>query len=285
MSGIQEKKEYTAEEKAAYRQKKFDRYNTAYEEAANVISKGGEDKIKKATEENKSQAILYTFYFMQDRNATQDTKGVKISFGDNIRMYDILTKGKGHFLRVLNTKFNKESENKYHCGFFRRVNPDGNGFNEWNIYVSWKNREFKAKSEDDGFVQVGKKNHFEKKPFEKKPYVKKPFENKSLFKENDAKVNETQEEVQQGVQQGVQQNRYPRPFQGRGGRGGFHHRGPYMGGGRGYNGHQGRGGRGGFQPRAPQQQQFKAPTGPTWASKLKGGNGPLDKKEESQTHN
>ncbi len=275
MSANLEKKEYTAEEKAAYRQKKFDRYNAAYEEAANEISKGGEEKIKKAIEENKSQAILYTFYFMQDRNATQDTKGVKISFGDNIRMYDILTKGKGHFLKVLNAKFNKESENKYHCGFFRRVNPDGNGFNEWNIYVSWKNREFKAKSDDDGFVQVGKKQ----------PYEKKPYQKKSLFKMDEESAKESAQEQTNEVKTKPSHPHHP------GGRGGFHHHQGKPFAGRGRGGFQGRGGRGGFQGRGfagrgqyVKQKQFeqKAPTGPTWASKLKGGIGPLDKKEESQ---
>ncbi len=270
MSENQIKKEYTEEEKAAYRQKKFDRYNAAYEEAAIEISKDGESKIKKAVEENKSQAILYTFYFMQDRNATQDTKGVKIAFGDNIRMYDILTKGKGHFLRVLNGKFNKENETKYHCGFFRRVNPDGNGFNEWNVYVSWKNHEIKAKPENDGFVQVGKKQHFEKKPFEKKPFVKKPYV------ESDEGDKQQPQQVARQFNNGFHQGGRGRgrggfhPGGRGGGRGGFHHRGPHMG--RGYQG------RGNFQHH--QKPLFKAPSGPTWADKIKGGSGPLDKKEE-----
>ncbi len=284
MSQNQEKKEYTAEEKAAYRQMKFDRYNAAYEEAATEIAKGGEEKIKKAEEENKSQAILYTFYFMQDRNATKDTKGVKISFGDNVRMYDILTKGKGLFLSSLSKKFNKENEEKYRCGFFRRVNPDGNGFNEWNVYVSWKSRQFSAKpeSDNDGFVQVGKKGvekkPFEKKSFEKKPYEKKPIVKHSLFKEDEEKVKESEEkESQDNRPRHVHHHHHHYHggrgfqgrgvFQGRGGRGGFHHRGPFMGRGR-----------GGFQSK-PQQQPFKAPTGPTWANKIKGGAGPLDKKE------
>ncbi len=279
MSQIQEKKEYTAEEKAAYRQMKFDRYNAAYEEAANEIAKGGEEKIKKAIEDKKTQAILYTFYFMKDRDAKVDTKGVKIAFGDNIRMYDILTKGKGHFLRVLNAKFNKDNDSKYHCGFFRRVNPDGNGFNEWNIYVSWKDREtIAAKPENDGFVQVGNKKHFEKKPFVKKPFVKK--------EENVTEETEVNNRPQRpfrggfhpggrgGFQHGGRGGFHPG---GRGGgRGGFHHRGPHMG--RGYQG------RGHFQHNQKPlfNQQAKPPTGPTWASKLKGGSGPLDKKEESQ---
>ncbi len=275
MSENQIKKEYTEEEKAAYRQKKFDRYNAAYEEAAIEISKDGESKIKKAVEENKSQAILYTFYFMQDRNATQDTKGVKIAFGDNIRMYDILTKGKGHFLRVLNGKFNKENETKYHCGFFRRVNPDGNGFNEWNVYVSWKNHEIKAKPENDGFVQVGKKQHFEKKPFEKKPFEKKPFVKKP-YVESDEGDKQQPQQVARQFNNGFHQGGRGRgrggfhPGGRGGGRGGFHHRGPHMG--RGYQG------RGNFQHH--QKPLFKAPSGPTWADKIKGGSGPLDKKEE-----
>lgn len=298
MSIIQEtKKEYTAEEKAAYRQKKFDRYNAAYEEAATEISKGSEEKIKNAENEKKTQAILYTFYFMKDREAKQDTKGVKIAFGDNIRMYDILTKGKGHFLKVLNAKFNKENESKYHCGFFRRVNPDGNGFNEWNIYVSWKNREIKAKPENDGFEEVK----------QRRP------QKKSLFTKDDKKEETIKKEVKTEVEtENVVSTRFsnlttprasrPHHLHPRGprmggengfqGRGGFHGRGHFQGrggfhgrGGRG--GFQGRGGRGGFQGRGQMNNvvQPPKPTGPSWANKLKGGAGPLDKKTDETTQN
>lgn len=262
MSAQTENKVYTEEEKAAYRQKKFDRYNAAYEEAATEIANGADEKIKKAENENKKQAILYTFYFMQDKNSVEDVKGVKISFGDNVRLYDILTKGKGHFLRVLNKKFNNENETKYHCGFFRRVNPDGNGFNEWNIYVSWKdNTEVKAKPEnEEKFVKhSNKKGGFKPRP----------------FKKEEDKVEETQNNdnnIKKGF--GFVPRHGGRGFGGRGHPGGrgFHHPGGRGPAGRGFHGGR-HAGRGHFQ-----QKNVPVMTtpivnkdgSPTWASKVKG---------------
>lgn len=176
-----EKRDYTEEEKKAYIQKKFERFNTAYEEAASYIATDADEKINQAKNVNKKQVILYTFYFMQDKNLKEDLKGTRISFGDNVRLYDILTKGKNHFLRILNKKFNEGDEKNYHTGYFRRVNPDGNGFNEWNVYVSWREREERVEDTSEP-----RKNHnvirgFKPKPFKKnidgevQPVTKKGF--------------------------------------------------------------------------------------------------------------
>ena len=151
----QEKKQLTQEEIEERRQKNIVRFNNAYNEAANEILNGGDEKVK-SVEAGAEQAILYTFHFMKDANAKVDSNGKKIVFGENVRLLDILTKGRGRFLSILNNHFNKDGETKYHCGFYKKNRTDGSGLSDWNIFVSWRPRTQNQK------------------PSGKKPYQKKP---------------------------------------------------------------------------------------------------------------
>ncbi len=136
----QEKKQLTKEEIEERRQKNITRYNNAYNEAANEILKGGDENVK-GVEVGAEQAILYTFHFMKDAAAKEDSNGKKIIFGENVRLLDILTKGRGRFLSILNNHFNKDGETKYHCGFYKKNRNDGSGLSDWNIFVSWRPRQ------------------------------------------------------------------------------------------------------------------------------------------------
>lgn len=135
----QQKKVLTKEEIEERHQKNIVRYNNAYNEAANDILKGGDEKVN-GVEAGAEQAILYTFHFMKDVNAKVDSNGMKIVFGENVRLLDILTKGRGRFLSILNNHFNKDGETKYHCGFYKKNRTDGSGLSDWNIFVSWRPR-------------------------------------------------------------------------------------------------------------------------------------------------
>ncbi len=163
----QEKKQLTKEEIEERRQKNITRYNNAYNEAANEILKGGDEKVK-GVEAGAEQAILYTFHFMKDANAKEDSNGKKIIFGENVRLLDILTKGRGRFLSILNNHFNKDGETKYHCGFYKKNRNDGSGLSDWNIFVSWRPR-----------VQNGKS--FKKTPSSTSNDVKKTYVKKGSF--------------------------------------------------------------------------------------------------------
>jgi hypothetical protein len=132
-----EKKEYTQEEKDAYRKMRQDKFNQAYREARDEIVKDAEFRMEEVKSKNEEQAILYTFHFAKDASSKVDSNGTKIVFGEGIRLLDILTKGRQSFLNVLNEHFNKDGETKYHCGFFKKYREDGSGINDWNIYVSW----------------------------------------------------------------------------------------------------------------------------------------------------
>ncbi len=149
----------TDEEKKA----RADRYNKGYEEAVNCIFDGVDEKIKKAEEDGKDQVIVYTFRFAKDPKSVEDEDGKKVVFGDRVRLMDILTKGYKKFVWMVMTRLNKEGENKYRVGYFKK-SRDGSVDNEqmmdWNIFVSWRSFEKKG----DKKVNV--------KPIAKK-YVKK----------------------------------------------------------------------------------------------------------------
>jgi hypothetical protein len=176
----QEKKQLTKEEIEERRQKNITRYNNAYNEAANEILKGGDEKVKNV-EAGAEQAILYTFHFMKDANAKEDSNGKKIIFGENVRLLDILTKGRGRFLSILNNHFNKDGETKYHSGFYKKNRNDDSGLSDWNIFVSWRPRQTRVQN-DKSF-----KKTYSTSNEGKKTYVKKGSfiqTNKTFFKKN-----------------------------------------------------------------------------------------------------
>jgi len=114
-----------------------EKLNIAYEEAKNEIVKGSFDKMKKDASEGYDKSILYSFEWVQDPKATTDKNGNKTVFSGNIRLLDMLYKGRPKFMKILNDHFNKGYDSpKFHCGFFKRTN-DKTKLDNWFIFVSW----------------------------------------------------------------------------------------------------------------------------------------------------
>lgn len=126
----------TEEQKKA-RNEKFEK---AYDEAVNIIFDGVKDKVDVAESEGKDQLIVYTFRFAKDKTATEDENGVKVVFGDKVRLMDILVKGFYKFVTKAGVLLNKPGEKKYRVGYFKK--PEG----VWNIFVSWRSLEEKKNS-------------------------------------------------------------------------------------------------------------------------------------------
>jgi hypothetical protein len=114
------------------------RFEKAYDEAVNVIFAGVEEKVKVAEAEGKDQIMVYTFQFAKEKTATEDENGVRVVFGEKVRLMDILVKGYYKFVTKAGSLLNKEGEKKYRVGYFKK--PDG----VWNIFVSWRSLEEKA---------------------------------------------------------------------------------------------------------------------------------------------
>ena len=201
-----EKKEYTQEEKDAYRKMRQEKFQQAYREARDEIIGDAEFRMEEAKSKNEEQAILYTFHFAKDASAKVDSNGTKIVFGEGIRLLDILTKGRQSFLNVLNEHFNKDGETKYHCGFFKKYRADGSGINDWNIYVSWaplkprtekktppkkvSNVEKKTESTEKK-VENTKSEKKGYKPVIRPPFAKKNKNTKPVEKKGEVKKTET----------------------------------------------------------------------------------------------
>jgi hypothetical protein len=188
-----EKKEYTQDEKDAYRKMRQEKFNEAYREARDEIVKDAQFRIEEAKSKNEEQAVLYNFHFAKDASSKVDSNGTKIVFGEGIRLLDICIKGRQSFLNLLNEHFNQDGETKYHCGFFKKNRGDGSGINDWNIYVSWaplkprvekeKKKNFSKKKTDNSKpVEAQPEKKEETKPVEKsgyKPKIRSPFQKKT----------------------------------------------------------------------------------------------------------
>jgi len=137
----------------------YDRINNARKLAVEHITKDVESKILSSIERGFDSSIIYKYQWVADKDATEDSSGNQIIFGDGIRLSDLIKKGSKFFFRDLNKFFNKEEEIKYFTGVF----PDRNGQDTvWNIYVSWNAEKLQKKLENN---EVFKQN--------KKVYVKK----------------------------------------------------------------------------------------------------------------
>jgi len=145
----------TQEQKEARKE----RFKKANDEAVGVIFADVVEKVKVAEEEGKDQVIVYTFGQLKDKVEVVDEKGIRVVFGERVRLIDILIKGYYHFMVKARSLLNKEDEQKYRIGYFKNANED-----VWNIFVSWRSLEKKV---------VEKKVYT--KNLSKKPYVKKSF--------------------------------------------------------------------------------------------------------------
>ncbi len=136
-----------------------ERYRKANEEAVGVIFADVVEKVKVAEEEGKDQVIVYTFGQVKDKVEVVDESGVRVVFGERVRLIDILMKGFYHFMVKAGALLNKEGEKKYRIGYFKKEKED-----VWNIFVSWRSLE----------KRVAEKKVYTKN-LSKKPYVKKSF--------------------------------------------------------------------------------------------------------------
>ena len=104
------------------------------EDAIKHITHNCYEKMTESARKGFDKAYLYSFQWTDNKNDICDKNGVKTLFEGNVRLLDLMTKGKTEFINDLNKFFNKDNENKYHCGFFKDTD---NGNQIWNIYVSW----------------------------------------------------------------------------------------------------------------------------------------------------
>lgn len=114
-----------------------EKLNIAYEEAKNEIVKGSFEKMKNDASKGYDKSILYSFEWVEDSKATTDRNGNKTVFTGNIRLLDMLYKGRPEFIKLMNDHFNKGYDSpRFHCGFFKRTN-DETKLDSWFIFVSW----------------------------------------------------------------------------------------------------------------------------------------------------
>jgi len=105
------------------------------EDAIEHITINAINLMKESAINGKDRAIIYTFNWVESPTDTHDRDGNKTIFKGNIRLLDMITKGKVDFLNDLNKYFNKFSENnEYHCGVYKTKD------HKWNIYVSWSDK-------------------------------------------------------------------------------------------------------------------------------------------------
>lgn len=116
--------------------KSVERISKGRTDAVKHITEGCVQKMIKASESGQDKAILYSFQWIEDPKEVFDANGVKTIFEGNVRLLDLMNKGKREFIQELNTFFNKDDKSKYHCGFFKSKDNDTN-IESWNIFVSW----------------------------------------------------------------------------------------------------------------------------------------------------
>lgn len=125
-----------------------ERYNIAYAEARDKITEGNVEKLKDASSQGKSQAILYEFEWVPEKTKEFDENGIQTVFHGNVRLLDILTKGWKIFKNMLEEYFNAgEEEKPYHCGYFKKFDEDKN-ITKWYIFVSWDTSRKEYKYDD-----------------------------------------------------------------------------------------------------------------------------------------
>jgi hypothetical protein len=124
--------------------KYIERIKNGREDAIKHITQNCYEKMAESAKKGYDKAYLYSFQWTPEKDSIYDKNGVKTLFEGNIRLLDLLTKGKTEFINDLNKFFNRDNEKKYHCGFFKQKDNE----NEiWNIYVSWSsNLEEKEKN-------------------------------------------------------------------------------------------------------------------------------------------
>lgn len=162
---FEELKNLTSQVKEDKKSKLMERVQLARNDAVSHITQGCYDKMKQSAINGHNSAVIYSFEWTQDVDALTDLHGNKVVFEGGIRLLDLIKKDNKQFFDDLNKFFNKNDNEKFHCGF-RKENI--NNVNKWSIYVSWAD-----------------KNIDDKYEIKKQPYAK--YDNKSKYNNNNTK--------------------------------------------------------------------------------------------------
>jgi len=117
-------------------------------DAIKHITEGCIEKMKDSAIKGFDRTNLYSFQWVQNRDDKVDSNGNKVMFEGNVRLLDLITKGKDEFLNDLNKFFNKDDDNKYHCGIFKKKNMNTN-LDTWYIFVSWSTKPYNEKNKSN----------------------------------------------------------------------------------------------------------------------------------------
>jgi hypothetical protein len=128
-------------------EKAKDKFNNATKEFINDLEKDSANikrKIISAASRNYTRVNFYIWQWTDDKNATHDSRGNKIIYGENIHLSTLITKDYENFIEQLNKFFNKDGTDKLKCGLFIKKRDENNSFNIYHLYVSWgyENKEF-----------------------------------------------------------------------------------------------------------------------------------------------
>ena len=128
-------------------EKSKDKSNSAIKEFIDELNSNKaciKDKINKAASNGCPRVNFYIFQWTDDRDATHDSRGNKIIYGDNIHLSTLIKKNGDKFFEELNKFFNQDGSDRLKCGLFIQKRNEENPFNVYHLYVSWgqKDKEF-----------------------------------------------------------------------------------------------------------------------------------------------
>jgi hypothetical protein len=137
----------TFDEIKLFTEKAKDRCNSAIKEFIDDLEKDSSNvkrKIINAASRGYTRVNIYIWNWTDDKNATHDSRGNKIIYGENIHLSTLITKDYENFIEQLNKFFNKDGTDKLKCGLFIKKRDENTPFNIYHIYVSWgqKDKEF-----------------------------------------------------------------------------------------------------------------------------------------------
>lgn len=130
----------TFDEIKQFTEKAEDRCNNAIKEFIDDLEKNSSDikrKILNAVSRRYTRVNFYVWEWTDDKNATHDSRGNRIIYGENIHLSTLITKDNENFIKQLNKFFNKDGSDKLKCGLFIKKRDENILFNIYHLYVSW----------------------------------------------------------------------------------------------------------------------------------------------------
>jgi hypothetical protein len=145
----EQSRQYTDEEKASMRQKRFDRFNDACDKAIEYfVTPKVIENIHADEKDGYKKMKIATWKYVADEKETHDADGTQTVFGSDenggLRLLTLINKERGNnykFMNKINLFINNaisQGGNKYRCytSFSRDENNRAN--NTWSIYVTWE---------------------------------------------------------------------------------------------------------------------------------------------------